>query len=272
MVDYLHGNDRGTAWLRDQKCTGHSHYAGCPPRALGFLWRHVSPGGRELAVLWHWSKIRTTRTSGYDDNNANADAHDVLPRQGKPRPPSRHLNRLAAQQAASSQPPHKPPPSAEAFQRQASDHSLDQSFTSNTPISRELLEFLPLNHRPVEALTDSSECGVLLDSIPPTWLLIRRNPTHPDTRPWSGAVTQKNRIVGRQRLEPCGIISRGLAEEYGIVLPPNRTEVTIQFPARVFIADANGVPAGALVPSTDLLYGARLLACGTQLAFSNSSF
>ncbi|KAJ7469796.1 hypothetical protein B0H11DRAFT_2435408 [Mycena galericulata] len=78
------------------------------------------------------------------------------------------------------------PPSAEAFQRQASDHSLDQSFTSNTPISRELLEFLPLNHRPVETLTDSSECGVLLDSMPPTWLLIRRNPTHPDTRPWSG--------------------------------------------------------------------------------------
>ncbi|KAJ7469801.1 hypothetical protein B0H11DRAFT_2283719 [Mycena galericulata] len=94
-----------------------------------------------------------TRDSGYD--NANADGPDELPRQAKPRPPSRHFNRLPLP-SHSSNPRLLRKPSAPS----------PRSFPYNTPISREFLQFLPLNPPPVETLADCSECGVLLDSIP----------------------------------------------------------------------------------------------------------
>ncbi|KAJ7509854.1 hypothetical protein B0H11DRAFT_1961269 [Mycena galericulata] len=190
--DDLNDSDRGAAWLRDQNARAIRTMLGALPEPSvssgvtsvpeeeeelgGALALEQDPRGKYYYSYTSSSSASQTRDSAYYDDSANADAPDELPRQAKPRPSSRHLNWLAAQQAASSQPPHKPPPSAEAFQRETHDSSPDQSFasntsftsqsfTSNTSIPRELLQFLPLNPPPADTLTECSECGVLLDSI-----------------------------------------------------------------------------------------------------------
>ncbi|KAJ7087724.1 hypothetical protein C8R43DRAFT_908811 [Mycena crocata] len=187
QYENLHDNDRGAAWLRDQNARTIRSMLGAMPEPSvssssgvtsipeeeeeelgGALALEQDPRGKYY-YSYTSSSASQTRDSGYYDEGINVDGQDEFHHQPKPRPSSRHLNWLAAQQVASPQPnqpsPHiKPPPSEDPFQNEAHDHSPDHSIANNT-IPRELLQFLPLGPPPAESLTDCSECGVLLDSI-----------------------------------------------------------------------------------------------------------
>ncbi|KAJ7735656.1 hypothetical protein DFH07DRAFT_843521 [Mycena maculata] len=173
----LHDNDRGAAWLRDQNARAIRSMLGALPEPSvssgvssipeedeelgGALALEQDPRGKYYYS--YTSSSSQTRDSGY---YADSTPPDEFHPQPKPRPSSRHLNWLAAQQAVSSPPPsHKPPPSTDTLHQEARGHSPDQSFSSNTSIPRELLQFLPLTPPSTDTLTDCSECGVLLDSI-----------------------------------------------------------------------------------------------------------
>ncbi|KAJ7231904.1 hypothetical protein B0H12DRAFT_1146133 [Mycena haematopus] len=189
--DNLDDNDRGAAWLRDQNARVIRSMIGIAAPSVssgvtsipeeeeevlgGALALEQDPRGKYYYTYTSSSASQTrdsymsshARDSGYYDAGINQ-----FQPQPKPRPSSRQLNWLAAQQAVSSQSAHshsqtahKPPPSAaEPFKPEVSDYSPDQPYTSNT-IPRELLQFLPLSPPDPETLTDCSECGVLLDSF-----------------------------------------------------------------------------------------------------------
>ncbi|KAF7370358.1 hypothetical protein MSAN_00667200 [Mycena sanguinolenta] len=182
--DGLGDNDRGAAWLRDQN-------ARAIRSMIGIAAPSVSSGvtsipeeeelGGALALeqdtrgkyyyTYTSSSASHSRDSYMSSHARDSGYYDDRP-QPKPRPSSRQLNWLAAQQVASSQSAHsqsqtvhKPPPSSvDPFQSEANDYSLEQPYTSDT-IPRELLQFLPLSPPDPQTLTDCSECGVLLDSI-----------------------------------------------------------------------------------------------------------
>ncbi|KAJ6581877.1 hypothetical protein B0H19DRAFT_1116820 [Mycena capillaripes] len=181
QYDNLHEDDRGAAWLRDQNARAIRSMLGAMPEPSvssgvtsipeeeeelgGALALEQDPRGKYY-YSYTSSSASHSRDSGYYDDGA-------FQLQPKPRPSSRQLNWLAAQQAVSSQSSHRTPPPADPFQSEVHDHSHDhphdhppddQPYTSNT-IPRELLQFLPLNPPAPETLTDCSECGVLLDSI-----------------------------------------------------------------------------------------------------------
>ncbi|KAJ7734533.1 hypothetical protein B0H14DRAFT_2995705 [Mycena olivaceomarginata] len=194
--DNLDDNDRGAAWLRDQNARAIRSMIGIAAPSVssgvtsipeeeedeaelgGALALEQDPRGKYYYTYTSSSASQTrdsyvssrARDSGYYDDGTNQ-----FQLQPKPRPSSRQLNWLAAQQAVSSQSAHsqtapapapkpKPPPSEDPFRPEANGHSPDQPYTSDT-IPRELLQFLPLNPPAPETLTDCSECGVLLDSI-----------------------------------------------------------------------------------------------------------
>jgi hypothetical protein len=180
--DNLHENDRGAAWLRDQNARTIRSMLGALPEPSvssgvtsipeedeeekplgGALALEQDPRGKYY-YSYTSSSASQTRDSGYYDEGANGELQDAFQHQPKPRPSSRHLNWLAAQQAVSPQPTHQPPPpSMDPFQHE--DHDSPEDPYSNSSIPRELLQFLPLGPPPSETLTDCSECGVLLDSI-----------------------------------------------------------------------------------------------------------
>ncbi|KAJ7464640.1 hypothetical protein FB451DRAFT_1264153 [Mycena latifolia] len=177
QYDNLRENDRGAAWLRDQNARTIRSMLGALPEpsvssGVSSILEEEEPLGGALALeqdprgkyyySYTSSSASQTRDSGYYDDGTNGELQDEFQHQPKPRPSSRHLNWLAAQQAASPQPSHKPPPSTDSFEHEAHEHSPD---VSNPSIPRELLQFLPLSPPPSETLTDCSECGVLLDSI-----------------------------------------------------------------------------------------------------------
>ncbi|KAJ6563759.1 hypothetical protein B0H10DRAFT_2114933 [Mycena sp. CBHHK59/15] len=181
QYDNLNGNDRGAAWLRDQNARTIRSMLGALPEPSvssgvasvieeeeeelgGALALEQDPRGKYY-YSYTSSSASQTRDSGYYDDGANVEPHDGFEHQPKPRPSSRHLNWLAAQQVVSPPLSHKPPASTDSRQHEVPDHSPDHSYTSNTSIPRELLQFLPLSPPPPETLTDCSECGVLLDSI-----------------------------------------------------------------------------------------------------------
>ncbi|KAJ7625539.1 hypothetical protein FB45DRAFT_68258 [Roridomyces roridus] len=207
----LGDNDRGAAWLRDQNARTIRSMLGAMPApsvssgvtsfleddsdGLGgaleleqdtrgkYYYSYTAPSSSQNRESYPSSSSQNrdsyasssrTRDSGYYADSGVPE--DFLP-QPKPRPSSRNLNWLAAQQAASAsasspQPSQKAltPPSSSSESSSASsvssfqpeDHS---SFSSIEPIPRELLQYLPLNPPDPQLLTDCSECGVLLDSI-----------------------------------------------------------------------------------------------------------
>ncbi|KAF7309003.1 hypothetical protein MKEN_01101200 [Mycena kentingensis (nom. inval.)] len=177
----LYDSDRGAAWLRDQNARTIQNILGALPEpsissgVSSFLEPEDDMGGalaleQDTRGKYYYSYTSSSashsRESGYYDEPP-AEVH-----QAKPRPSSRNLHWLAAQQqAASSQqtassqstprpplplPPQPPPEPA------PSSYSPDQSMNE---IPRELLQFLPVSPPSADTLTDCSECGVLLDSI-----------------------------------------------------------------------------------------------------------
>ncbi|KAJ7656338.1 hypothetical protein DFH06DRAFT_470398 [Mycena polygramma] len=173
--DNLDDNDRGAAWLRDQNARAIRSRLGALPEPSissgvtsipeedeeelgGALALEQDTRGKYYYSYRSSSASQSqTRDSVYYEDVPNMNECQPQP---KPRPSSRQLNWLAAQQAVSS----RPPPSTNPFQPEAYEHPQDQPYTSDT-IPRELLQFLPLNPPAPETLTDCSECGVLLDSI-----------------------------------------------------------------------------------------------------------
>ncbi|KAJ6519119.1 hypothetical protein C8R45DRAFT_950302 [Mycena sanguinolenta] len=182
--DGLGDNDRGAAWLRDQNARAIRSMIGIAAPSVSSAVTSI-PEEEELGgalaleqdtrgkyyYTYTSSSASHSRDSYMSSHARDSGYYDDRP-QPKPRPSSRQLNWLAAQQAASSQSAHsqpqpapKPPPSvADPFQFEANDQSIDQPYTSDT-IPRELLQFLPLSPPDPATLTDCSECGVLLDSI-----------------------------------------------------------------------------------------------------------
>ncbi|KAJ7195728.1 hypothetical protein C8J57DRAFT_535228 [Mycena rebaudengoi] len=180
--DNLHGDDRGAAWLRDQNARAIRTMLGALPEPSvssgisasvieeeeqlgGALELEQDPRGKYY-YSYTSSSASHTRDSGYYDDLSSAEPQEQFNRLPKPRPSSRNLHWLAAQQIASTPPSQKAPTPPDSIEEEIRyDHSPDQSYTSNSEIPRELLQFLPLNPPPTEGLTDCSECGVLLDSI-----------------------------------------------------------------------------------------------------------
>ncbi|KAK7025051.1 hypothetical protein R3P38DRAFT_2708071 [Favolaschia claudopus] len=193
QFDGLDGSDRGAAWLRDQNARAIRSMIGiaAPSVSSGvesipeeeedelggalaleqdtrgkYYYTYTSSSASQSQSRDSYVSSSHARDSGYYDERTN----QFLP-QPKPRPSSRQLNWLAAQQAASqySQSAPKPklsPPVADPFQSEVGHSSppTDEPYTSET-IPRELLQFLPLNPPPPDSLTDCSECGVLLESF-----------------------------------------------------------------------------------------------------------
>ncbi|KAJ7091564.1 hypothetical protein B0H15DRAFT_906686 [Mycena belliarum] len=172
QYDSLQENDRGAAWLRDQNARTIRSMLGALPEPSvssgvstipeedeepldGALALERDPRGKYY-YSYTSSSASHSRDSGYYDDGASGE----FQQQSKPRPTSRHLHWLAAQQVVPSQPNTNPPPPTEVH-----DHPPDQSYMSDHPIPRELLQFYPLSPPPSATLTDCSECGVLLDSF-----------------------------------------------------------------------------------------------------------
>ncbi|KAJ7210554.1 hypothetical protein GGX14DRAFT_451130 [Mycena pura] len=173
----LRDNERGAAWLRDQNArTIRSRLGALPEPSIssgvtsipeeeeeelgGALALEQDTRGKYYYSYTSSSSASQNRDSGYYAESVQLDDFQ----RAKPRPSSRNLNWLAAQQVVSSQSSSKPSSSQESLLPVVQDHSPDTSYTSNE-IPWEVLQFLPLNPPPQETLTDCSECGVLLDSI-----------------------------------------------------------------------------------------------------------
>lgn len=154
-------HNRGAEWLRDQNERTIRATLGMLPEpsevdTCSLAEQSESLGG-DLALQvdnrgkYYYSYTAAGSSSAsqtHDDNGYDIDPSiDTASKMEKPRPTSRHLNWLAAQQVI---PEEKP-------SRSHSDPSAIDA------IPRELLESLPLSSP--EVLTSCSECGVLLDSI-----------------------------------------------------------------------------------------------------------
>ncbi|KAK0189054.1 hypothetical protein F5146DRAFT_1057778 [Armillaria mellea] len=154
-------HNRGAEWLRDQNERTIRATLGMLPEpsevdTCSLAEQSESLGG-DLALQvdnrgkYYYSYTAAGSSSAsqtHDDNTYDIDPSiDTASKMEKPRPTSRHLNWLAAQQVI---PEEKP-------SRSHSDPSTIDA------IPRELLESLPLSSP--EVLTSCSECGVLLDSI-----------------------------------------------------------------------------------------------------------
>ncbi|KAJ7066389.1 hypothetical protein C8F01DRAFT_1052447 [Mycena amicta] len=207
-IQYEHRNlyesDRGAAWLRDQNArTIKNMLGGLPEPSIssgvssipeeaeedelgGALALEQDPRGKYYYS--YTSSASHSRESGYYDEPVVEEVHVA-----KPRPSSRNLHWLAAQQAASSPSPQPsmrpplPPPEPTPSQR----YSPDQSFND---IPRELLHSLPISPPPTDTLTDCSACGVVLDSF--RYVCVVCGPKRP--------VSQTSKGKGRSMSAPNG--------------------------------------------------------------------
>lgn len=161
----LFGGDRGAAWLRDQNERTIRTMLGTLPEPSvsdsqssssreevkmgGDLALQRAPSGKYY-YSYTSSGSSQAQESGVDEGNYEIDPSITgETRVGKPRPTSRHLNWLEAQQIRPNPPRHT-----------TSEPSIPEDF-----IPPELLQFLPLSSPPSDELTNCSECGVMLDSI-----------------------------------------------------------------------------------------------------------
>ncbi|KAK0202723.1 hypothetical protein DFS33DRAFT_1342403 [Desarmillaria ectypa] len=154
-------HNRGAEWLRDQNKRTIRATLGMLPEPSEVdtcsLEEQSESLGGDLALQvdnrgkYYYSYTAAGSSSAsqtHDDTTYDIDPSiDTASKMEKPRPTSRHLNWLAAQQVI---PEEKP------------SHSHSDPSTIDA-IPRELLESLPLSSP--EVLTSCSECGVLLDSI-----------------------------------------------------------------------------------------------------------
>nr|GAT46432.1 predicted protein [Mycena chlorophos] len=190
----LYESDRGAAWLRDQNArTIKNMLGGLPQPSISSGSSSILEGEGQRGDLALEQDPRGNYYYAYTSSSSRESGVYEIP-QTKPRPSSRNLNWLAAQQAASSHPDPdirpSPPPSVELAPSQGyspENHSIND-------IPRELLQFLPLSPPPADTLTDCSECGVLLDAI--RYVCVVCGPKRP--------VSQSNKGKGRSMSAPNG--------------------------------------------------------------------
>ncbi|KIK08918.1 hypothetical protein K443DRAFT_671967 [Laccaria amethystina LaAM-08-1] len=184
-VDFesLAANDRGAAWLRDQnERTIRSMLGALPepsiPDSLSLSLDSQDELGGDLALerdprgkyYYTYTSGSASQTHGSGDDEGHdpdedgaAEGIQVV----KPRPTSRHLNWLAAQQVDSmeNRRPH-PSTSIPSFYTHNSDPLPALSHPlANSGIDKEFLPYLSMTAPPPEILTDCSHCGVHLDAI-----------------------------------------------------------------------------------------------------------
>ncbi|KAF5355357.1 hypothetical protein D9758_006112 [Tetrapyrgos nigripes] len=174
-------DDRGLAWLKDQNERAIRSKLGTLPEPseslgdqsslslemeeedqLGDLALQRDTRGR---YYYSYNSAGSSSASQTHDSASNFDDNPSINNPsiqggvgGKPRPTSRQLNWLAAQQKAVSQ--------KRSQQSLATTHHSDPSNPSiDTIIPPELLPFIELNPPPQDILTDCSQCGVLLDNM-----------------------------------------------------------------------------------------------------------
>lgn len=179
-VDYDHrlsGHDRGAAWLRDQNDRTLRTMLGVYPAPSVSLEDEDELGGdlaleRDPRGKYYYSY---THTGSSGASQSHEDAHedagneeleagiDDVERVNKPRPTSRHLNWLAAQQIATSARSESRVPKA-SFIPTLSEPSIPENDIP-PDIPPEFRQYIPVPNPPQEELTECSECSVLLDSI-----------------------------------------------------------------------------------------------------------
>lgn len=157
--------DRGAAWLKDQNDRSLRSMLGVlPDKSVeddeplgGDLALERDPRGKYYYSYTANGSSSASQSHGEDNGNSEIEPSIDGRRPPKPRPTSRQLNWLAAQQIAATERsetrtrPLPVPPSIPDI--------------PEDDIPPEFLQYLPVPNVPQEELTDCSECGTLLDSI-----------------------------------------------------------------------------------------------------------
>ncbi|KAG6909329.1 hypothetical protein DXG01_000929 [Tephrocybe rancida] len=121
---------------------------------------------RDPSGRYYYTYTSGSSASQTHDDDGRSSPSGAIPI--RPRPSSRHLNWLAAQQVPAQEP--RPPQaslSVPSFHTHNSDPlpSNHSHGNSHYVVDKELLQFLPPTSPPTDSLTDCSSCGTMLDAI-----------------------------------------------------------------------------------------------------------
>jgi len=189
--DFLSGDDRGAAWLRDQKDRSlRSMLGGLPAPSLSDEISmdqandtQASRMGGDLALqrdrrgkyYYSYTSVASssqTLDSGYDEGRVVGEEIDLelSGSNGPPsiRPTSMQLNWIASQQIPAEDDPEPKRSSSVIHSCSASSHDSDLQLNSRcyfSGIPSDVLQYLPVAPPPPDLLTECAECGVVLDAI-----------------------------------------------------------------------------------------------------------